>query len=159
MSSLIDLQPFNTAFCKWHPSCLPDQMNVCWHRPSQKSSAFMYITFRMSSNGTRRVRHLSACPQRWSHHMCKHQGCNTRSVPSSHISRRICCQIQHPAERRGYLGAGVGASLPQRRGGTFTLHLCVWLNHSTQFLLIIIITARTQGQERGCVKQHPVLVR
>lgn len=30
-------------------------MNVSWHRPSQKSSAFMYITSRMSSDGTRRV--------------------------------------------------------------------------------------------------------
>lgn len=26
-------------------------MNVFWHRPNQKSSAFMYITFRMSSRG------------------------------------------------------------------------------------------------------------
>lgn len=85
-------------------------MNVCWHRPSQKSSAFMYITFRMSSNGTRRVCHLLAGPQRWSHHTHKHQGCNIRSVPCSHISMssRICCQIQRPAERRG-CGAGVSA--------------------------------------------------
>lgn len=28
-------------------------MNVGWHRPSQTNSAFMYIFFRMSSNGTR----------------------------------------------------------------------------------------------------------
>lgn len=143
---------FNVAFFKWNSSCLTDQMNVCWHRPSQKSSAFMYITFRMSSNGTRRVCHLSASPRRWSHHTSKHQRCNTWSVPSSHIStsRRICRQIQCPAKTRGYLGAGVSVSLPL--WGTFTLHLCVWLNHSTQFVLIIIITARTEGQERGCKK-------
>lgn len=145
--------------CAWKPPCFTDQMNVCWHRPSQKSSAFMYITFRMSSNGMRRVCHLLAGPRQWSHYTCKHQGCNTWSVPSSHIStsRRICSQIQRPAERRVYLGVEVSVSLPLWE--IVTLHLCVWLNHSTQFALIIIITARTEGQDCGCIKQHTVLVR
>lgn len=30
------------------------KMNVFWHRPSQKSSAFMYITYRMSSDGDKK---------------------------------------------------------------------------------------------------------
>lgn len=126
-------------------------MNVCWHRPSQKSSAYMYITFRMSSNGTRRVCHLLAGPRRWSHHTCKHQRCNTWSVPSSHISisRRIWYQIQRPAKRRGFLGAG---SVCVPLWEAFTLHLCVWLNHSTQSVLIGIINTHAEGQERGCIK-------
>lgn len=65
--------------------------------------------------------------------------------------------------RRGHLGAGVSVSLSPSAGGGEPSHYTsvsdLKKNHRTQFVLIIIITARTQGQERGCNKQHPVLVR
>ena len=64
--------------------------------------------------------------------------------------------------RRGHLGAGVSVSLSLRGGGEpshYTSVSDLKKNQRTQFVLIIIITARTQGQERGCNKQHPVLVR
>lgn len=102
-------------FLSWFTSGTCDVFQIKWMcagTVQAKSSAFMYITFRMSSSRTkRRVCHLSAGPRRWSHHTSEHQGCNTWSVPSSHIStsRRICHQIQHSAkrERGGNLGAAV----------------------------------------------------
>lgn len=132
--------------------CLTDQMNVCWHRPSQKSSAFMYITFRMSSNGTRRVCHLLAGPQWWSYHTCKHQGCNMIYAIFPHINVKKNL-LSNSTSSRGMRSTGVSVSLPLWE------KLCVWRNHSTQFVVIIIIIAQTEGQERGCVRQHPVLVR
>lgn len=112
--------------------------------PSKPKEFSLYVhNLQNVKQWDRRVCHLSAGPRWCSHHMSKHQGCNTWSVPSSHIStsRGICRQIQRPAGRRGHLGARV--SVPPPPWGVFTLHLCVWQNHSTQLVLIIIITART----------------
>lgn len=57
--------------------------------------------------------------------------------------------------RRGHLGAGVSVSLTLRGEGREPSHHTSVSdlkkqNHRTQFVLIIIITARTHGQERGC---------
>lgn len=143
-----------SVWFKLNPPSLADQMNVCWHRPSQKkkSSAFMYITFRMSSSGTRRVCHVSSHVKtsRVQHMICA-------IFPHINVKKILLSNSTSSWEKSISCCQGRRVSLPPSE--TFTWYLCVGLNHSTQFLLvIIIITACTEGQERCYMRRHQVLV-
>lgn len=104
-------------------SFLPDQMNVFWHRPSRKSSAFMYITFRMSSNGTK-----EGLPS-----FSQSAAMVSSQVSTSRVQHTIRAIFPHIKVKKTLLskrekdilvaGEGKGGSV------CLTLCLCVWLNH------------------------------
>lgn len=138
-------------------SVFADQMNVCWHRPRQKEFSLYVHNVQNVKPWDRRVCHLLATPQWWSCHACKHLGRDTGSVPihphlnvkMSQIHQPPPCQSQRSAKRRRALGARVCLSLC---GNILSQkHLCVWQNHSTQIIIIILITVHTEGWDRGCI--------
>lgn len=122
-------KPCHTERTMW---CLADQ-NECVLAPSEPKEFSLYV--HNLQNVERRGQEGCAISEPVHHHHdslitgVKHRGCNTRSVPSSHISTRlIAVEIEGPVQtERKDPGAGVSVSPPSPPSGTSALHLCVFV--------------------------------
>lgn len=142
----LNCKPCPTQLC----GVLQIKMNVFWHRPSQQSSAFMYITSRMSSDGdTKGASSLSPSTT-----------ITTVSSPESNIEGATHDLCHLPTYQQDLLLSKFNA-LSRRNGkilvpgsvcaGTSASHLCVLLVFMALSLLNRYCTSRR-------LVRHPALV-